>query len=147
MEKICTSLVQSYKLLKLKFDAGTADMCWATELFGESLPDRRILCMSSEEYTDSEGGRTAVPAWSLPALTKLVTDSLKSPTDIRLCFCKAKQANGNKYNYHVRCTFDKVVNGITCTYTYRDGLYTGMHEELLDAVFELVCTMKQNQIL
>lgn len=29
----------------------------------------------------------------------------------------------------------------------RDGLYTGMHEELLDAMFELVCTMKQNQIL
>jgi hypothetical protein len=103
--------------------------------------------MSSEEYTDSEGRWTAVPAWSLPALTKLVTGGLKSPTDIRLCFYKAKQANGNKYNYHVRCNFDKVVNGITYTYTYRDHLDTGMHEELLDAVFELVCTMKQNQIL
>lgn len=142
MEKICTSLVQSYKLLKLKFDASTTDMCWATELLGESLPDWRILCMSSEEYTNSEGRWTAIPAWSLPALTKLVTDGIKSPTDIRLNFCKAKRTR-NKYGYHVRCTFNKVTSGCT----WREGLCTGIHEELLDAMFELVCMMKNNQFL
>lgn len=144
MEKICTSLVQSYKLLKFKFDASTADMCWATELFGESLPDWRILCMSSEEYTNSEGRWTAIPAWSVPALTKLVTDGIKFPADIRLNFCKAKQASRNKYNYHVRCTF---INKVASGCTWREDLYTGKHEELLDAMFELVCMMKNNQFL
>lgn len=147
MEKICTSLVQSYKLLKLKFDASTTDMCWATELLGESLPDWRVLCMSSEEYTDSEGRWTAIPAWSLSALTDLVTGGIKSPTGIRLNFCKAKQSGRNKYTYHVRCTFDKVINGITSAYTFRNGLYTKMHEELLDAMFELVCTMREESLL
>lgn len=144
MEKICTSLVQSYKLLKLKFDASTADMCWATELLGEPLPDWRVLCMSSEEYTDSEGRWTAVPAWSLLALTRLVTDGIKSPTGIRLNFCKAKQSGRNKYNYHVHCT---LINKVTSGCAWREDLYTGKHKELLDAVFELVCTMKQNQLL
>ena len=143
MEKICTSLVQSYKLLKLKFDASTADMCWATELLGESLPDWRVLCMSSEEYTDSEGRWTAVPAWSLSALTRLVTSGPKSPTGIRLNFCKAKQAGRNKYNYHVRCTFIRVTSGRT----WQDGFYTEMHEDLLDAMFELICLMREESLL
>lgn len=142
MGKICTSLVQSYKLLKLKFDASTADMCWATELLGEPLPDWRVLCMSSEEYTDSEGRWTAIPAWSLLALTKLVTDGIKS-SDVRLNFCKAKQAGRNKYNYHVRCTFIRVTSGRT----WQDGFYTETHEELLDAMFELICRMKEVSLL
>lgn len=143
MEKICTSLVQSYNLLKLKFDARTADMCWATGLFGESFPSWKVLCISSEEYRNIESKWTAVPAWSLSALTELVTSGLKS-SDIKLNFCKSEQlAHKNKRSYHVRCTFNRVASGRT----WQDGRYTNIHGELLDAMFELVCLMKKESLL
>lgn len=107
MEKICTSLVQSYELLKLKFDASIADMCWATGLFGESFPDWKILCISSEEYRNIEGRWTAIPAWSLSALTGLVISGIRSfkYTDPRLNFYRAELANKNKCCYKVSYTF------------------------------------------
>lgn len=151
MDKICTSLVQSYKLLELKFDASTADMCWATGLSGESFPDWKVLCMSPEEYKNIESKWTAVPAWSLPALTELVTGGIKSSkyTDPRLNLYRAELANKNKCCYSVSYTFRDPTKKIMYFWQKndRDGLYTGIHEELIDAMFELVCMMKNNQFL
>lgn len=147
MDKICTSLVQSYKLLELKFDASTADMCWATGLLGESFPDWKVLCMSPEEYKNIESKWTAVPAWSLPALTELVMNKIKSSwyTDTKLEFYRAKPINKSKYDHYVCYSFRRV--SYETTRVYQDGLCTGMHGELLDAMFELVCLMRKESLL
>lgn len=149
MDKICTSLEQSYKLLKLKFDASTADMCWATELFGEFLSDWRILCISPKEYTADSEGRSAIPAWSLPALMGLVTSGFKSPKyiDTKLNFYRAELVDKNVYT--ISYTFKDPTKEIIYTWQVnnRDGIFTGMHEDPLDAMFELVCRMKKESLL
>lgn len=51
MNKICTSIEQSQKLIKLGIDVNTADMCWQNNEFPIGFNDD-----------------DAVPAWSLAAL-------------------------------------------------------------------------------
>lgn len=55
MNKICTSIEQSKKLIKLGIDISTADMCWQNNEFPVG-------------FNDDE----AVPAWSLTALLGLL---------------------------------------------------------------------------
>lgn len=61
MNKICTSINQSKKLIELGIDINTADMCWQNNEFPIG-------------FNDEEG----VPAWSLSALLGLMpTDDKK----------------------------------------------------------------------
>ena len=55
MNKICTSIEQSQKLIKLGIDVNTADMCWQNNEFPIGFNDD-----------------DAVPAWSLSALLGLL---------------------------------------------------------------------------
>lgn len=55
MNKICTSIEQSQKLIKLRIDVNTADMCWQNNEFPIGFNDN-----------------DAVPAWSLSALLGLL---------------------------------------------------------------------------
>jgi len=57
MNKICTSLEQSKKLVKLGIDRNTADMCWQNNEFPIGFNDDN-----------------AVPAWSLSSLLGLMPD-------------------------------------------------------------------------
>lgn len=59
MNKICTSIEQSQKLIKLGIDVNTADMCWQNNEFPIGFNDD-----------------DAVPAWSLAALLNVLPEGM-----------------------------------------------------------------------
>lgn len=61
MNKICTSLEQSQKLIELRIDRNTADMYYTSE---HSTPS--IMTEAKSDYS------SYVPAWSLSALLELI---------------------------------------------------------------------------
>lgn len=67
MNKICTSIEQSKKLIELGIDVNTADMFWDT---AEPDKRRKPLVGPISDYYDM--GNWAVPAWSLTALLKFI---------------------------------------------------------------------------
>ena len=63
MNKICTTLEQSKKLIELDLDVNTADMMWFDDGLGEPM---EIVCSYNPTTSDD------VPAWSLSALLGLM---------------------------------------------------------------------------
>lgn len=72
MNKICTSIEQSKKLIELGIDVNTADMFWD---MAEPNERRKPLVGPISDYCDMEDW--AVPAWSLTALISLLPDEIK----------------------------------------------------------------------
>ena len=64
MNKICTSLEQSKKLIELGIDVNTADMFWLTT----DKPRLHVLTEDLEKYSRWD----CMPAWSLAALLELI---------------------------------------------------------------------------
>jgi hypothetical protein len=114
MNKICTSLEQSQKLIELGIDTKTADMYHA--------PDANIIV--AEPYITKAGDKTfipaykgAIPAWSLTALLGVLpkgTRLLKSATDD---------------TYHCDCP---------------KGNIDKWFDNTIDAAFEMVVWLKEN---
>lgn len=70
MNKICTDIHQSKKLIELGIDTNTADMYWwATSL------RYYIEAMDDGDFNEAEGH---IPAWSLTALLELMPKSIIS---------------------------------------------------------------------
>lgn len=67
MNKICTSLEQSQKLIELGINVNTADMFWDT-LFAKK-PEAQV---DNHHVIDEIDDEHRVPAWSLTALLKLI---------------------------------------------------------------------------
>ena len=67
MNKICTSIEQSQKLLELGIDVNTADMFWHT-LFAKK-PEAQV---NNHHFVDEYDDEHRVPAWSLSALLELM---------------------------------------------------------------------------
>ena len=67
MNKICTSIEQSKKLIELGIDVNTADMFWDT---AEPNERRKPLVGPVSDYCDMDDW--AVPSWSLSALLDLM---------------------------------------------------------------------------
>lgn len=68
MNKICTSLEQSKKLIELGIDVNTADMYW----WPTSLR-YYIEAMDDGDFDETEGH---IPAWSLSALMELIPSNV-----------------------------------------------------------------------
>lgn len=133
MNKICTSLEQSKKLIELGIDVKTADMCWTNHLFNAFLSSWRIESTSPQEYKNLLDGFVVrgyliEPAWSLSALLGLMP-------------------NGEKNDENYVCT-ESHSDFYICTYrNCWDGCIHSEYseEELLDAVFEMVVWLKENR--
>ena len=82
MNKICTDLEQSKKLVELGIDVKTADMFWD---MAEPEKRRKPLVGPISDYYDMENW--AVPAWSLSALMNLLDDKAGLAKDYGLWFC------------------------------------------------------------
>lgn len=107
MNKICTSIEQSQKLLELGIDVNTADMYWwysGKRYYVESMDD------------DDFNKKSDIPAWSLSALLELMPAG-----NILLCDALSK-------NY-------KCINTVDSNY----------YDNPLDAAFEMVCWLKENE--
>lgn len=116
MNKICTSLEQSKKLIELGIDTNTADMCWQ-KIYDENhlLSDYRIELLPFRLYSG-----LGVPAWSLTALLSII-----------------KPINDNSYTLigtldgGAIISFEEVTNVMF------------QEEEIIDAVFEMICWLKE----
>ena len=80
MNKICTDINQSKKLIELGIDVNTADMYW----WSTSLR-YYIEAMDDGDFNEAEGH---VPAWSLTALLKLMSKStISTPNPFCDIYC------------------------------------------------------------
>lgn len=72
MNKICTSIEQSKKLIELGIEINTADMFWDT-LFAKK-PEAQV---NNHHFIDEYDDEHRVPAWSLTALFKMLPCSAR----------------------------------------------------------------------
>jgi len=139
MNKICTSIEQSRKLIELGIDIKTSDMYYWC---GEEL---RIYAggykAQNKEYD--------IPAWSLSALMHLLPSVLtvkgeysetQYEIDIRKCaltdMVDIYQIAYGNYRWHD--------DGSS---SWSDMINTGQREELIDAAFEMVCWLKKEEYI
>lgn len=117
--KICTSVEQSKKLIKLGLDPNTADMYYYT-VNGDLCKTPNIIESEDDLYIVG-----FIPAWSLPALLNIIAD--------------------------VNCiwlgTNDAAAWQCELNLGERDHHNTTQYNNPLDAAFEMVCWLKENNEL
>ena len=82
MNKICTSVEQSRKLIELGIDTDTADMLWTYDFTVNDINGVNVI----SKYLKPE--EKDIPAWSLTALLKLMPKSMIStPNPLSTNYC------------------------------------------------------------
>ena len=120
MNKICTSIEQSQKLIELGIDVNTADMCWSlfTIITNGNKDIKQVLLPTSYGEVTKQPAPDFIernPAWSLTTLLELIP-----PGNILL-----RDALSGKYK---------------CINTVDSNLY----DNPVDAAFEMVVWLKEN---
>ncbi|MBO6271788.1 hypothetical protein J6O48_03295 [bacterium] len=126
MNKICTSIEQSKKLIELGIDVNTADMYWKN-----GVSDRYIQCFTPFVCGDYQNGINFdydIPAWSLSALLGLM------PTDDK------------RDEYYVDIESHSDYHTVSYRNCWDGCIYSEVSEEsLLDAAFEMTCWLLENK--
>ena len=127
MNKICTTIEQSKKLVELGIDVNTADMKWFNG----------VLMLHFDKEAKENYDKTKyeyIPSWSLSTLLELTPPYLGEFKD-GIDFGLSKSMNGKWYSAHYIqlnddgvAIFNKTVTGDTA----------------IDAVFEMVVWLKEN---
>ena len=91
MNKICTSIEQSKKLIELGIDVNTADMIY--NILGE--PYIRDDIPIDKYHT---------PAWSLSALLELMPERIKIGEELSFCLTSKKSLSGFSFGYNLNGT-------------------------------------------
>ena len=151
--KIATTVEQSIKLSELGIDPSTSDMHWESV----SNEEYRLALLTTKDATEAiermqDSLKTTfnvklVPAWSLNALIELLPSELELP-DIY----------GGTIKYEIRIRKYSHTNELDLyqiAYATNQGLSKSWHdmvntseqEDLLDAVFEMVCYLKENKMI
>ena len=119
MNKICTDIEQSQKLIELGIDTSSADMVYCVELYKEGWK------YSNEPYPiDGTLEEDDIPAWSLSALLQLMPKVNGHYPDL----CRGKETG--LYYMWIEDEFD--------TQTYDDPI---------DAAIEMIEWLKENEKL
>ena len=130
MNKICTSLEQSKKLIELGIDVNTADMFW--DLLDGDEPDEKIpnCCWDRFDIAINE----FVPAWSLSALLGLMPKLYEFENDPDNGGCQPNLCKGWDNNqWHI---------------VYRSSIYiTGWYDEPIDACYEMIIKLHELNLL
>lgn len=126
MNKICTSIEQSKKLIELGIDISTADMCYLKE----NGQPKAISPLKLSEILDISKPQV-IPAWSLNALLELMPKD-ESKT-ISLCL---GGSNGMEHTFDWFCTCDENDE----PYDYK----TFHSKSPIDCTFEMICWLKEN---
>ena len=122
MNKICTSLEQSKKLIELGININTADMQY--QYIGDSFKDGITKPIYFPMVMRDDPTKKDIPAWSLSALLKLI-----------------KPINENTYkiigtlNGGAIISFEEVTNVMF------------QEDEIIDVAFKMVCWLKENDKL
>ena len=78
MNKICTSIEQSKKLIELGIDVNTADMMWED---WRLIDDEWKLSVGYYPEIEQDYGRKCYPAWSLAALLDVLPSATLDSSD------------------------------------------------------------------
>jgi len=119
--KICTSIEQSQKLIELGIDRKTADMCWQNNEFPIGFNDE-----------------DAIPAWSLSALLELIPKDENIVSDLDFGYYD------NMCNYVAEWCINYA--------DMREGeenptIKLCSSENPFDAVFDMICWLKESKII
>lgn len=139
MNKICTSIEQSQKLIELGIDVNTADMYYSdvpvrewvdkTDVSKGTLVVFKSQIFAIENLREHKIGEGDIYAWSLSALLGVL------PLEIDT----HKQTDGYKIYYYVEL------------YMKRNGkeiyLSTERHENLIDACYEMILKLHEQKLL
>lgn len=122
--KAYTDISQSKKLAKI-LSIESADMAWASNGFGKPFA-RTIPCKGYEEEI--------CPCWSLAALEGLMPFHIIENNN-RFGFYQVKGFNkqGEKYRFGYKTNNDSFL------------FETSWYNDVIDAAFEMVCWLKENE--
>ena len=128
MNKICTSIEQSKKLIELGIDISTADFMWEYNSDKETYWNKPTVIPIDDYIFVND-----IPAWSLSALLELIPPYLGEFND-GIDFGFGKAMNGKWYSAHyLKATKDDVKPFKTVT-----------GDTSVDAAFEMICWLKEN---
>lgn len=127
MNKICTSLEQSKKLIELGIDVNTADMMWDD---WSLIDDGWHIFVDYDPEIEQDYGRKCYPAWSLSALLELIPIGEKNDENY---------VDTESHSDFYICTYRNCWDG--CIHSEYS------EENLLDAVFGMVRWLKENRKL
>ena len=137
MNKICTSIEQSKKLKELGIDVNSADMHWQ---YIEEDNGQLQWFYFPKDFSINEN--ESIPAWSLTALWKL----LPSDFDVKGEFGTFNyQIRPRKYRFSADIDVYQIAYGShNQDGVWRDMINTPECENFVDAAFEMVCWLKEN---
>lgn len=124
MNKICTSIEQSKKLIELGIDANTADMDYVPCVNDMNEYDYVVNIWNNEHEENW------IPAWSLTALLELMPKLYEFENDPEDGGCQPNLCKGWDNNqWHI---------------VYRSSIYiTEWYDDPIDAAFEMICQLKE----
>ena len=102
MNKICTNIEQSKKLMELGIDANTADMCHRYRWSNNSFMNLPCAEKAREPITGD------IPAWSLTALLGLIPNWTMDKTDKVNLTCNSYYHCESCYQDIVDATFEMI---------------------------------------
>ena len=137
MNKICTSLEQSKKLIELGIDVETADMYYTSE---HSTPS--IMTGAKSDYS------SYIPAWSLSTLLKLIKSEIYGENIYGDTI--TYKVNFRKYKLTDDVDLYQIAYGsikfdVDGQHSFKDMVNTGEKENLIDAAFEMIVWLKENK--
>lgn len=128
MNKICTSIEQSERLIELGIDVNTADMCY--RIVAYNLKDTHVY----QPYCFVRTLKSDISAWSLSALLNLMPFHYIE-NNSRFGFYQVKGLNkqGETYRFGYKTNNDFFL------------FETSWYNDVIDAAFEMVCWLKENK--
>ena len=128
--KICTSIEQSKKLIELGIDVNTSDMMW------EYNPDKEIYwnkptIIPIDDYIFVND----IPAWSLSALLELIPFHIIENDRFGFYQVKGFNKQGETYRFGYKTNSDSFL------------FETSWYNDVVDAAFEMICWLKENNKL
>lgn len=145
MNKICTSLEQSKKLIELGIDENTSDMVYLKSYFEDDGEYNLLVGSYHEGYAERDGKTLVpvfdehIPAWSLSALLELMPSYLfefERGIDLNI------YPNLSSKAWH--CSY--MPNAVENMKNDKFKQITS-GDNLVDAAFEMICWLKENKKL
>ena len=127
MNKICTSIEQSKRLIELGIDVSTADMYYFTIVRDYPYSQGKIKTIA-KIMDGSFSSNYDIPAWSLSALLGLIPDKISI----------------NNETYYLSFTKKRVEFRGPITWDGQKAKTFEM-DNILDAAFEMICWLKENK--
>ena len=153
MNKICTDIRQSKKLIELGIDVKTADMHymyrhWEIDENTIGSQSDASIGFDSDFYCGADNSKTYhyIPAWSLTALMNLLPSEF---TEVGKYSTTIYKIDIRKYKFTDEVDLHQIAYGSYKWHedgnsSWKDMINTGEKEDLLDAAFEMICWLKEN---